>query len=268
MSMRNIILNEAKPILQEWGYMLCTSSPGNYRFCKSNSEGSITIDFCSARSFVRSLDVHYWIRKEKSYVLAFELRDFPGGKSFVYSKDSTSKVDHYLRDAIEMTRKEILPYMEAILQFHVPLHERLYCQLARSAPQRARQFFSRENIPPVKSTDNFKYLDDAVKRIRPPELASLQFSFLQNEDQILEIAAALGELMQTGSAQMHRWGWHNGEKSGSIDAPSGCANSNHKYGVVSTLNGALYADPLDLVLDVWNHAELRGHTLRRLAFLP
>lgn len=268
MSMRNIIQNEARPILQEWGYMLCTSSPGNYRFCKRNSEESITIDFCSARSFVRSFDVQYLIRKEKRYVLSFDFRDFPGGKCFVYSKDSTSKVDDYLRDVLGMTQREILPYIEAILRFHVPLHERLYRQLAQSTRQRAEQFFSKENISLVKSTDNFRCLDDAVKRIRPLKLESLQSSFLQNEEQILAIAAALGELMRIGAEQMYHWDWHNAGKSGNQEVLSDCTKSNHEYGLVSTLSGALYADPLALVLDVWNHADLQGRTLRRLAFLP
>ena len=248
--------------------MLCTSSPGNFRFCKRNSEKSITIDFCSTRSFVRSLDVWYLIRKEKRYVLSFDFRDFPGGKSFIYSKDSTLEIDDYLRDVIEITQKKILPYMEVIAQFHVSLDEHLYRQLAQLALKRAEQFWGQEKKPLVKSADNFGRLDDAVKRIRPPKLESLQSSFLQNEAQILEIAVALGELMRIGAEQMYHWDWYCAEKSGNLEVPFDYTKSNHEYGLVSTLSGALYADPLALVLDVWNHGDLRGRTLRRLALLP
>lgn len=268
MSMRSIILNEAKPILQEWGYMLCTSSTGSYCFYKSNSDGSAAINFYSSRSFVRSLDIIYMIRKGKHYVLSFGFRDFPGGKSFIYSKDSTSKIDDYLRDAIEITQKEILPYMEAITQFHVPLDEHLYRQLAQFALKHAEQFWGEGEKPLIKSADNFGRLDDAVKRIRPTKLEALQSSFLQNEDQIFEIATALGELMRIGAEQKYHWDWHNAEKSGNQEIPSDCTKTNYEYALVSTLSGALYADPLALVLDVWNHADLKGRTLRRLAFLP
>lgn len=268
MSMRNIIQNEARPILQEWGYMLCTSSAGSYCFNKSNSDGSASINFYSSRSFVRSLDIIYMIRKGKNYVLSFGFRDFPGGKGLIYSKDSVLNIDDYLRDAIEMTQKEILPYMEAITQFHVPLHERLYHRLAQFSLQRTEQFLGQKKIPLIKSADSFGRLDDAVKRIRPPKLESLQSYFLQNEEQIFEIAVALGELMRIGAEQMYHWDWHNAEKSGNQEVPSDCTKSNHEYGLVTSLSGALYADPLALVLDVWNHADLKGRTLRRLAFLP
>lgn len=243
--------------------MLCTSSPGNYCFCKSDFDCSITIDFCAPRSFVHSFDVTYMIRKEGCYALCFGFDDFPGGKRFAYPRKSSTEIDDYLRGVIIKTKKEVLPYIEALAQFHVPINQQLYQHLAQSHEEYAEQFLIQEKIPLTQSPNAFQYLDDAIQRIRPSELELLRSDFLKNETRLLGIAATLGELIRMRKGQRYCWGWYHPEKSGSLDDTLVDTPKVSIYGLVSISGKLLYVDPLAEVLETWNHAELKGRTLQK-----
>lgn len=266
MSMRNVILYEAKPILEEQGYMLRTSSRGSYCFCKCDMDSSIFISFEGPRSFVRSLDVSYLIRKGKHYVLSFGFRDFPNGTSFIYPPNPTSTVDDYLHNVIKMTKEEVLPYIEAIAQFHVSISQHLYRHLAQCLSRQAEELLDCGKPPIIKSEEEFSRLDNMLKGLRPTELEFLQPAFTLNESKVLEIAAALGELLRVASGQKYHWGWYHPRKSNHLEDVSDHTFQDSIYGLVSTSGDVLYVDPLAEVLDVWNHAELRGRTLRRFAY--
>lgn len=265
MSMRNIILHEAKPILQECGYMFRTSSPGSYCFCKCDAESSKVICFYGPRTFTRSIDVSYMVRQGQHYVLSFEFSDFPNGKRFIYSPNSALAIEDYLRDVLIVTKKEVLQYIERITQFHVSANQCLYQNLAQSFQQYAEELLAQGKNHLGKSRESFMRLDDELKCIRPPELESLQAGFSHNKSQVLRIAAVLGELILMNNGQKFRWGWYNPKTSDNLKACSH-APENQIYGLVSISGDILYVDPLAAVLDVWNHAELKGHTLHRFAY--
>lgn len=243
MKVKLLVQQIMAPELSPYGYQFRTLGRNNFAFMRGDEKRAIIIENDKYPPY--KLRFIYQVRPVH---LEFELaRLYPTVcPSSVLSYGSDEEFINYLRMVACDTVNFIIPYMDAMEQNCVFSTRELSLCLSDNAIGRARRFSNKWGISMLPCRINLSQLDKIMDGMKI-DVTHRKEEFLNNKNEILDLAAYFGELISISKGLPHQWEWRKG------DSPE------FDRFVIT----ASQYDPLERVIQAWNcGTEIKNYSLK------
>lgn len=256
MQIKKTIIKIVIPLLEAHGFHLrldgqtMATISKSYDFVNEDRTREISYDFPPLRIRYLRISLSVFGAQHK---FSIEMEQFR--KMYDGHYENQAELDHLLITATENIVNIILPYLDALDRVFVVATNKLYHLLSEDTEEKAIGFSERHSIefdPKYRFRD--KSLISIIRALQSNDISMRKEDFQRCQDEVLGLAAFLGECERKSSPYLH-WGWTQipefSRRAMELIKPQST------YGLILLPSDTAPAfDPLANILYAWNFSEL------------
>ena len=208
MNYKSSIQKVMAPALEQAGFSFLAIGYNHFRFANGSETQEIVID--TARYGVRNLRFAYHGTGERRFWFGLEDLDPQFCPAAGMEYRTREELIPYLRQVTEDTVRILLPYLDAMVENHVAYTDVLSREMARDIQERIKRAQAQWGLALEYGPDQLRRLDAAMDALRTAAVRRRE-DFQRHREEILDLAAFYGELLNDEEETPGLWGWREVE---------------------------------------------------------